>query len=159
MWFQINICIKRFGKSADCQQQIISEMKRLQYTRAHTWTSVTRYKQRVTGCGSQQKQCSCYSTESNVNSMILILKFYLTSLRNIYIKSGHRLAPHIFLCTSVIMFLNEVKFNLRMRITLFIWVFVKNHNLWRFDCTQWVWLILACRRSSIYNCGGHLFEL
>jgi len=38
-------------------------------------------------------------------------------------------------------FLNEVKFNLRMRIMLFSLsnnntVFIENHNLWHFDCTQ-----------------------
>jgi len=61
-------------------------------------THLTGYKQNVTGCGSQRKQCSFYSTKSNVNSMILILKYNLTSLWNIHIKSGHRWAPHTFLC-------------------------------------------------------------
>jgi len=36
------------------------------------------------------KTCSCYTTKTHVNSMILILKLNLTSLRNIYIKSGLR---------------------------------------------------------------------
>jgi len=60
----------------------------------------TGYKQIVTGCASQWKQSSCNSTKTNVNSMILILKFNLTSLRKIYcnIKSGLRWAPHTFLC-------------------------------------------------------------
>jgi len=43
------------------------------------------------------------------------------------------------------MFLNEVKFNLRMRIICLhefslsnnYIVFVENHTLWRIDCTQW----------------------
>ena len=54
------------------------------------------YNQGVTGCGSQRRQCSCYSTKTNVNSMILILKLHLTSLRNICIKSGLRWTPHTF---------------------------------------------------------------
>ena len=61
----------------------------------------TRYNQSVTGCRSQRRQCSCYSMKSRVNSMILILKLNLTSLRNIniiLIKSGLRWAPHTFLC-------------------------------------------------------------
>ena len=58
----------------------------------------TGYNQSVTSCGSQRRQCSCYSTKTHVNSMILILKLNLTSLRNIYIKSGLRWAPHTFLC-------------------------------------------------------------
>ena len=78
------------------------------------------------------KTCSCYSTKTHVNSMILILKLNSTSLSTTHIL--------------MYMFLNEVKFNLTIRITLFIWVFVEwqlhvfveNNNLWRFDCTQWI---------------------
>jgi len=32
--------------------------------------------------------CSCYSTKTHINSVILILKLNLTSLRNIYIKGA-----------------------------------------------------------------------
>ena len=32
------------------------------------------------------KTCICYSTKAHINSVILILKLILTSLRNIYIK-------------------------------------------------------------------------
>ena len=32
------------------------------------------------------KTCSCYSTITHINSVILILRLNLTSLRNIYIK-------------------------------------------------------------------------
>jgi len=75
------------------------------------------------------KSCICFSTKTHVNSVILILILNLTSLRNI----------------KMCVVLNEVKFNLRMWIMLFIWVFVElqlhvfveNHSLWRFDCTQW----------------------
>jgi len=42
----------------------------------------TGYNQSVTGRGSQRIQCSCYSTKTHVNSMILILKLNLISLRN-----------------------------------------------------------------------------
>jgi len=52
----------------------------------------------IKGCGSQRRQCSCYSTKTHVNSMILILKLNLTSLRNIYMKSGLRWAAHTFYC-------------------------------------------------------------
>jgi len=41
-----------------------------------------------------RKTCSCFSTKTHVNGMILILKLNLTSLRNIYIKSGICWAPH-----------------------------------------------------------------
>jgi len=44
------------------------------------------------------KTCCCYLTKTHINSVILILKLNLTSLRNIYIK----------MCVV----LNEVKFNL-----------------------------------------------
>jgi len=54
----------------------------------------TGYNQSVRGCGSQRRQCSCYSTKTHVNSMILILKLNMTSIRNIYIKSGLRWALH-----------------------------------------------------------------
>jgi len=59
---------------------------------------ITGYNQSVTGCGSQRRQCICYSTKSQttVNSMILILKLNLTSLRNIYIEIGLCWAPHTF---------------------------------------------------------------
>jgi len=78
------------------------------------------------------KTCSCYSTKTYVQSVILLTNLNLTSLST----------THIFMY----MFLNEVKFNLRIRITLFIWVFVElqlhvfveNHNMCRFDCTQWL---------------------
>jgi len=66
----------------------------------------TGYNQSVTGCRSQRRQCSCYSMKSRVNSMILILKLNLTSLRNIniiLIKSGLRWAPHTFLCICFLM--------------------------------------------------------
>jgi len=53
-------------------------------------TVITGYNQSVTGCVSQRRQCSCYSTKTHVNSMILIFKLNLTSLRNIHIKSGLR---------------------------------------------------------------------
>ena len=55
-----------------------------------------------------------------VNSMTLILKFNLTSLRNMYIKNGLPLSSVSLSTTHTLMymFLNEVKFNLRMRITL-----------------------------------------
>jgi len=54
------------------------------------------------------KTCSCYSTKTHINSVILIVKLNLTSLRNIYIK--------------ICVVLNEVKFNLRMRVMLLTWV-------------------------------------
>jgi len=46
----------------------------------------TGYNQSVTDCGSQRRQCSCYSTKTHISSVILILKLNLSSLRNIYIK-------------------------------------------------------------------------
>ena len=49
------------------------------------------------------KTCSCHSTKTHVNSIILILKLNLTSLSTTHIL--------------MYMFLTEVKFNLRMRIT------------------------------------------
>ena len=51
------------------------------------------------------KICSCYSTKTHINSVTVILKLNLTSLSTTYIL--------------MYMFLNEVKFNLRIRITLF----------------------------------------
>ena len=36
------------------------------------------YNQNVTSCGSQTKTCSCYSTKTHINSVILILKLNLT---------------------------------------------------------------------------------
>jgi len=50
----------------------------------------TEYNQSVTCRGSQRRQCSCYSTKTHVNTTILILKLNMTSMRNIYIKSGLR---------------------------------------------------------------------
>jgi len=42
---------------------------------------ITGYNQSVTGSGSQRRQCSCYSTKTHVNSMIIILKLNLTSYK------------------------------------------------------------------------------
>jgi len=28
-------------------------------------------------------------------------------------------------------------------------VFVENHNLWRLDCTQWVWLFSECMSEYV----------
>jgi len=67
------------------------------FCKRHT-PCATGYNQSVTGCGSQRRQCSCYSTKTHVNSMIVIFKLNLISLRNIYIKSGLRWAPHTFYC-------------------------------------------------------------
>ena len=53
-------------------------------------SNITGYNKSVTGCGSQRRQCRFYSTKNRVNSMISIVKLNLTSLRNIYIKSGIR---------------------------------------------------------------------
>jgi len=55
--------------------------------------AITGDKQSVAGCDSQRRHCSCYSTKTYVNSVILILKLNLTSIRNIYIKSGLRWDP------------------------------------------------------------------
>jgi len=61
------------------------------------------------------KTCSCYSTKTYVDSVILILKLNLTLSRNIYIKMCVVLnEDHL-----MYMFLNEVKFNLKMRNMLF----------------------------------------
>jgi len=45
---------------------------------------ITGNNQSVIGCGSQRRQCSCYSTKTHINSMILILKLNLTSLWETY---------------------------------------------------------------------------
>jgi len=66
---------------------------------------ITGYKQSFTGCSSQRKQCSCYSTKTYVNIVILILTW---------------------------IWLRWETFTLNV-------IFVENHNLWRFDCTQWLW--------------------
>jgi len=50
--------------------------------------ALTGYNQSVTGCGSQQRQCSCYSSIIYVDSVFLALNLKLTLLRNIYIESG-----------------------------------------------------------------------
>jgi len=52
---------------------------------AFCFVVVTGYRQRVTGCGFKRRQCSCYSKKTHINSVILILKLNLTSMRNIYI--------------------------------------------------------------------------
>ena len=45
--------------------------------------TLTGYNQSFTGCGSLRRQCSCYSTKTDIKSVILILKLNKTSLRNI----------------------------------------------------------------------------
>ena len=73
---------------------------------------LTGYNQSVTGCGSQRRQCSCYSMKTRVNSMILIFKLNLTSLRNIYIKSGvcHHTHFNVFVSQgSQIQFEDKIK--------------------------------------------------
>jgi len=102
---------------------------------------ITGYKQRVTGCGSQRRQCSCYSMKTYVNSVILILKLNLTSMRNKYIKIGLRWVPHTFWCICFSSKSNSIwgwRSNCLHKFSLSInYIFVENHNLWRFDCTQW----------------------
>ena len=67
------------------------------------------------------KTCSCYSTKTYVNNVILILKLSLTSMGNIYIKRCVVLNEDHFKC----MFFIQVKFNSKMRITRFTQVFVE----------------------------------
>jgi len=66
-------------------------------------TGITGYNQRVTGCGSQRRQCSCYSTKTawSSSSNWIWLRWETYTLKVVF------------------------KFNLRIRITLFTWVFVK----------------------------------
>jgi len=102
----------------------------------------TGFNQSVTGCGSQRRQCSCYSTKNSCkqHDPHPQIEFDFV-VKHIHQKWSSLSTTHILMC----MFLNEVKFTLRIRITIFIWVFVKwqlhvfveNHNLWQFDCTQW----------------------
>ena len=88
------------------------------------------------------KTCSCYSTKTYVDSVILILKLKLTSLRNIYIKMYVVLNEDHFYCICFSTKSNSIwgwgsyclhECSLSNNYT----VFVENHNLWRFDCTQW----------------------
>jgi len=88
------------------------------------------------------KKCSCYSTKTHINSAILILKLNLTSLRNIYINMCVVLNEDHFYCICFSTKSNSIwrwglcclhEFSLSNNYT----VFVENHNLWRFDCTQW----------------------
>jgi len=54
------------------------------------------------------KTCSCYSTKTHINSVILILKLNLTSLRKIYIKMCEVLnEDHFLCCNSVTLFLSH----------------------------------------------------
>jgi len=46
------------------------------------------------------KSCSCYSTKTFVNSVILILKVNLTSIRNIYIKCSSLSTTYMFVYVS-----------------------------------------------------------
>ena len=62
------------------------------------------------------KTCSCYSTKTYVDRLILILKLNLTSFRN------------ILKCVWCLTKTTSNNYN----------VFIENHNLWRFDCTQWL---------------------
>jgi len=78
------------------QMSLTTRQYNISYGPPHLWIVITGYNQSVTGCGSQRRQGSCNSTKTHVNSMILILRLNLTSLRNIYIKSGLRWAPHSF---------------------------------------------------------------
>jgi len=87
------------------------------------------------------KTCSCYSTKTHINSVILILKLNLTSLRNIYIKMYVVLNEDHFYCICFSTKSNSIlgwgscclrEFSLSNNYT----VFVKNHSLRTFDCTQ-----------------------
>jgi len=64
------------------------------------------------------KTCSCYSTKTHINSMILILKLNLTSLSTTHIL--------------MYLFLNEVKFNLTIRSKFNC---TKDQPLWLFFLT------------------------
>jgi len=81
--------------------------------------------------------------KTRVNSVILVLKLNLNSLRNIYIKMYVMLNEDHFICICFSMKSNSIwgwgsrylhEFSLSNNYT----VFVENHNLWRFDCTQWL---------------------
>ena len=84
------------------------------------------------------KTCSCYSTKTHVDSVVLILKLNLTSMRNIYIKMCVVLNEDHFWCICFSTKSNSIwgwgscclcEFSLSDNYT----VFVENHNLWRFD--------------------------
>jgi len=90
------------------------------------------------------KTCSCYSTKTHINSVILILKLNLTSLRHIYINICVVLNEDHFKCI----------FNLRMRIMLFCmsfrWVTTTLSSLRTTICDA---LIVPSVSKKVNNCG------
>jgi len=99
------------------------------------------------------KTCSCYSTKTHINSVILFLKLNLTLLRNKYIKMCVLLNEDHFSCICFSTKSNSIwgwgswclhEFSLSNNYT----VFVENHSLWRFDCTQW--LLLDENRKTFF---------
>jgi len=88
----------------------------------------------------------------SVNSVILIIKLNLTSLRNIHINMCVVLNEDHFQCICFLAKSISIwgwgscclqEFSLSNNYT----VFVENHNSWRFDCTQW-----GCTFGNLFVC-------
>jgi len=56
---------------------------------------VTGYNQSVTGCGSQQKQCSCYSTKTNVHSNLIRLRWETYTLKVVFIEHHTQICVYV----------------------------------------------------------------
>jgi len=51
-----------------------------------------------TGCGSQRKQCSCYSTKTNVNSNLIWLRWETYTLKVVFVE--HHTQICVYICFS-----------------------------------------------------------
>ena len=55
----------------------------------------TGYNQSVTGCGSQRKQCSCYSTKTNVNSNLICLRWETYTLEVVFVEHHTQICVYV----------------------------------------------------------------
>ena len=83
------------------------------------------------------KSCSCYSTKTCVNRVILILELNLTWMKNIHLKWSSMSTTHLLMY----MFLIKVKFSLVMSIM------VIRHDIIR--CSKVYFLIILKKNSAV----------
>ena len=99
---------------------------------------LTRYKQSFTGCGSQRKQCSCYSTKTNImltgwSSASNWLRWETYTLKVVFVEHHTHLYVYVSQRSQIQFEDHAIYRSFRWVTTTHVHVFVENHSLWRFD--------------------------
>jgi len=69
--------------------------KKCVYLRNVAVYKITGYNQSFTGCGSQRKQCSCYSTKTNVHSNLIGLHWEKYTLKVVFVEHHTQICVYV----------------------------------------------------------------